>query len=315
MNKTYLGLDLGGTFYKYGLISDSGDIIMRGKAPFRDDLSPEALIHEMSAALKEIIKNSPGGMRPAGLAVCSAGVIRPQEGLIIWAPNFPGWKNIHIGPMLAKELDMEVRLDNDGNLHALGEWLVGAGRNFQNMIGLTLGTGVGGGLILNGRIWNGAKGTAAEIGHISIEPEGELCNCGNNGCLENYASANAIAEFGRRQIKNGRSCQFQGDVEKLTSEDLFYLAEKGDELALEAFDRAGWALGIALTDVFNMLGLDGAVIGGGAAPAFKFIISRLRREFDRRVLAVNPKDVVMKIGELGNDAPLVGAPALFKYAV
>ncbi|MFH1092036.1 MAG: ROK family protein [Pseudomonadota bacterium] len=311
MNQTYLGLDLGGTNIKYGLITADGEILKRGRFKAARTRGPEPIIKDLIEHLRRLVDELPRELYPLGLAVGTAGVIQPRQGILVSAPNLPGWKNIPLAEILAEALDMEVRVENDANLYTLGEWIAGAGRQMDNLVGVTLGTGVGGGLILDGRLWDGSFLSAAEIGHLMIDPQGPPCACGGNGCLETFASATAITRNARNWIREGRECSYTGRLDKLTCARLHQLALQGDGVALEAFALAGWALGIALTSVFNLLGLEGAVIGGGAATAFEFIYPRLSAEFSARTLTVEPEKVKIIPAQLGDDAPLAGAPVLF----
>ncbi|MEW5721839.1 MAG: ROK family protein [Thermodesulfobacteriota bacterium] len=309
--KTYLGLDLGGTNAKYGLVSEEGRVLRRGRFPVLAERGPEPIINDIVRHLGQLLKDLPEDGRPAGLAVGAAGVILPDQGVLAAAPNLPGWRDIPLAARLSEALGLEARIENDANLFTLGEWLAGAGRGLRNMVGLTLGTGVGGGLILNGRLWNGSFGTAAEIGHVPVEPEGRECGCGGRGCLETISSATAIANTARDLIARGGGCAYHGPPGELTAARLHELAAQGDPVALAAFGRAGWGLGVALAGVFNLLGLEGAVFGGGAAPAWEYIYPTMYAEFAARVLAVDPEKVRFVTAALGDDAPLIGATALY----
>jgi len=311
MSKTYLGIDLGGTNARFGLVTGEGTILKRGRFPIRSERGVEPILEDLISRIKDLLSGLAEEERPAGMAVGVAGRVLPDKGTLVSSPNLPGWLNVPLRRRLEEALGLEVCLENDADLYALGEWSAGAGRGLNNLVVLTLGTGVGGGLILEGRLWEGVFGTAAEAGHIVIEPEGRLCACGGRGCLETIASATAMARTAREWIKEGKPCAYRGRLEELTPADLFDLARSGDRLARETFARAGWALGIALTGIFNLLGLQGAVIGGGAAAAYEFIYPKMYEEFAGRVFAVDPESVRLIPAALGDDAPLAGAPKLF----
>ena len=313
MSGTYLGVDLGGTNVRFGLVTSTGQVLKNGRFPVRSaERGPDGILDELTGRLRNLMADLPEAAQPRGLGIGAPGRILPERGVMVSAPNLPGWKNIHLAERFRKDLKLETRIDNDANLHALGEWLAGAGQGMNHMIMLTLGTGVGGGLVLDGRIWNGPFGSAGEVGHIVVEPEGHPCGCGGRGCLETIASANHMARTAREWIAEGRPTAYQGDPARLTAQDLHRLAQTGDELALAVFERAGWALGIALTGIFNLLGLEGAVMGGGGAGAFEFIYPRMFREFSERVFAVDPEEIKFATAALGDDAGLVGAAALFR---
>lgn len=309
--RTYLGVDLGGTNARCGLVTREGEILRRSRFAVEAGRGPEPILQDLIAALAALQEGLPAADRPRGLAVGVAGQVLAREGLLASSPNLPGWTNLPLARRLGQALGLEVCLANDADLYALGEWLAGAAQGLSNVIVLTLGTGVGGGLILEGRLWTGSFGSAAEIGHLVVEPDGEPCPCGSRGCLETIASASAMARTARRWLSQGRASAYQGDPEDLSAARLCELAREGDALAREVFARAGWALGLALTSVFNLLGLEGAVIGGGAAPAFEFIYPEMFAEFSARVFAVDPGRVRFAPAVLGDDAVLVGAPALF----
>ena len=312
MKKTYFSLDLGGTFAKFGLVTDQGEILKRGTFAVRSERGPDPILRDIISCFRDIKNGLSPDLRPCGLSVGVAGVVRPEEGILATAPNLPGWKNMPLAGILSQALMMEVRIENDANLFILGEWLAGAGRGFKNLVGLTLGTGVGGGLILDGRLWRGNFGSAAEIGHMIIEPDGRKCSCGSRGCLETLASATAVTRFAREAMAKGRPCAYQGPPEDITAKDLHDLALREDPLAIEAFEKAGWALGLGLTSIFNILGIEAAILGGGVSMAMDFIEPRLMLELSSRVLTVDPDEIRVSRAALGNDAALLGAPAMFE---
>lgn len=310
--KTYLGIDIGGTNIRYGLVTDEGKVLSDSHFSVFSERGLEAVLNDLTSHLTRFLDSLPADLKPEGVGVGAAGRILPEQGLIVSSPNLPGWKNVPLADLLQKALDLEVRLENDVNVYALGEWLAGAGHGRENLVVLTLGTGVGGGLILNNRLWTGSFGTAAEIGHMVVEPGGPPCKCGGRGCLETYASATAMVSMAREMINGGRKCGYEGRLEHLTSVHLFDLAKEGDSLALDIFSRTGTAIGIALTNVFNLLGLQGAIIGGGAGLTFEFLKPSIEKELTSRVFAVDYDQIFLARSTLGDMAPLIGAPALFK---
>jgi glucokinase len=310
--KTYVGVDIGGTNIRYGLVNAEGDVLADMHFPIRSERGREVVLNELCARLAEFIDSLPPDLKPSGIGLGTAGRVIPEEGLVVFSPNIPIWRNLRLGSYLKERLGLPVRMENDANLFALGEWLAGAGRGLNHVLGVTLGTGVGGGLILSGHIWNGAFGTAAEIGHCVVEPEGRPCRCGGRGCLETLASATAMAEMARERILAGRACGYQGPLEQLTSAHLFDLARQGDELALEIFRIAGEALGLTLVNVFNLLGLEGVVIGGGAGMTFEFLKPHIMKTITGRLFTMDVDQLFLARSSLGDLAPLIGAAALFK---
>jgi glucokinase len=312
MKKTYLGVDLGGTYVKCGLVDARGRILRRDRFPVDSRRGPEATIADIVAHLEGIIEGLPLDEKPSGLALGAAGLIEVHRGILIKAPNLPGWNNVPLRDLFSARLDMPVRLENDANLHALGEWHSGAAKDWRHFILITLGTGVGGGLVLNSRLWNGTHMSVAEIGHMTVDPHGPVCACGNNGCLETYASATAMCRMARERYGHSGKTPDVFDSNRHDASDLFKLADQGDETAKQVFHQAGWALGLALANVFNLLGLEGAVIGGGASAAFEFMHPALIAEFSKRVMTVDPRSVHIRKTALDNDAPLAASAVLFK---
>ncbi|MDR2405627.1 MAG: ROK family protein [Deltaproteobacteria bacterium] len=307
---TFLALDIGGTNVKSGLVSRRGEILHFRSFPTNEAPTPEKLIRLISKRLKELWLEAGANKRPKALAIGAPGWIKPKEGIVVMAPNIPGWKDIPITRLMSQALDIPAVLENDANLYALGEWLSGAGKGFDNVIVITLGTGVGGGLILGGRLWNGSFTSAAEIGHIPIGGNQRLCGCGRVGCLETVASALGVANVARERLLAGEKTIYTGKGEDLNSEIMMDLASRGDSLSLSAFREAGIAMGVVLSGIFNLLGLEAAVIGGGGAGAFRFLEPSILETLDEHMVTAKIGDIKVLKGTLGGNAPLVGAAAL-----
>ncbi|MDR2197857.1 MAG: ROK family protein [Deltaproteobacteria bacterium] len=310
----FLALDVGGTSVKCGLVTRGGAILRFGSFPTAGAAGPEELIALMARNL-EALRNEAPGPRPKALAVGAPGWIKPREGIVVTAPNLPGWSDVPVASLLSRAMDMPVLLENDANLYALGEWLAGAGRGADNMLCATLGTGVGGGLILGGALWSGSFTSAAEIGHIPApSARGRRCGCGREGCLETVASASGAAALFRERLAQGGKTLYRGRPEDVDAEAMAELARGGDPLSLEIFREAGEALGWVLAGVFNLLGLERVVIGGGGAGAFAFLEPSLKEVLRRRVVTAGIGDIGVVKGTLGGNAPLVGAAALLAGA-
>ncbi len=306
-------MDVGGTNVIAGLVKTDGTVVGRRRFPTLAGRPPVEVMADMAANLKELAGEAPGGASPVALAVGLPGWLNQREGLLIQAPNMPGWVNVPMADIMSQTLGLPVRLENDSNLYALGEWLKGAGRGLENLLVITLGTGVGGGLILENKLWNGSFASAVEIGHIPLILEGgSLCGCGRRGCLETVASATGMSRLGREWIAAGKPTDYQGRPVDLSPRLMFGLAQESDPMALAIFHQAGQALGTILAGIFNLLGLEGVVIGGGAAGAFDYIYPGLWATLSERVLVTDPAGLKVLKGELGEDAPLVGAAALLR---
>jgi glucokinase len=233
---------------------------------------------------------------------------------VAFSPNVPALNDCPLLPSLQPLLPWPLVLENDANLFALGEHWRGAGRGHDQMIGITLGTGVGGGLIINGSLWQGAGGTSAEVGHLTIEPEGEKCNCGNRGCLETMASAAWSVNWVKKELNKGASSWlrelWEADPEAIVGETLVTAAKMRDPLAIRAFERVGRALAIAIADVVLLLGLSRVVLGGRFTRAWDHFYPALQEELYRRLFLFPPEAVSVVPSELDDDAGLLGAARL-----
>lgn len=311
-SRHFLAMDVGGTNVIAGLVDEHGRVAARHRFPTRTSRSPQEVMDDMAAHLRELTAMAPEGGKPEALAVGLPGWINQQEGRLIKAPNMPGWVDVPMAEIMSHALGLPVCLENDTNLYALGEWLHGAGHGLTNLIVVTLGTGVGGGLILDGKLWNGSFASAVEIGHMPLRPDGALCGCGRHGCLETVASATGMSRLGRQWLAEGHPTAYAGPPEELTPKIMYELAQNGDPMALDVFRQAGEALGLVLSSIFNLLGLEGAVIGGGAAGAFDFIRPHLWRVLEERIIVTEPIHIKLLTSRLGEDAPLAGGAALLR---
>ncbi len=310
--RSAIGIDLGGTFIKGALVDETGEILYKEEIPTIAMRGAPDILDRIYRLVLRL--TSPEGMAPRkieGVGIGIPGFIDDKTGTAIEVVNL-GWRNVAIrGPLRAK-LDKPVYLENDANVAALGEAWIGAGRNRDTAICITLGTGVGGGIILNGKILRGVTVMAGEIGHMVLEPDGALCNCGHRGCLETVSSATGVVRLAKEALQAGIKSSM--DPEDLTSADVFAALEQGDEVAkhiiLHATDTLGRALGI----LANVINPEVMVIGGGMAKAGDALFVPLREAFERYALqrAAKACDIVPAI--LGNDAGVVGAAnlALFR---
>ncbi len=310
--KSYLALDVGGTNITAGLVDEGGRVLARRRLATLSGRPPQAVIDDMAASLRAVAAEAPLNQPPRALAVGLPGWIDQDEGLLIQAPNMPGWTNVPMVSIMSQALNLPVHLENDTNLYALGEWLNGAGRGLSNLLVVTLGTGVGGGLILENRLWNGSFASAGEIGHTPVRLDGALCGCGRRGCLETVSSATGMSRLAREWLSAGKPTVYQGRPEDLTPQAMYGLAQSGDEMSRAVFEEAGRTLGVVLSGVFNLLGLEGVVIGGGAAGAYEFIRPSLWEVLAGRIIITTPERIKLVKGELGDDAPLAGAAALLR---
>jgi len=290
------GFDIGGTRLKFGLVDSDGRLVHKGRVR-----SPEAMteilavIEESWAGLK---KKAPGPIRSCGFGI--AGFYSIKERRILQSPNYPSLNGYPLIPALRKFIDVPIRIGNDANMAAYGEFRHGAGRGASSLVLLTVGTGIGSGVILDGKLWQGEGGYAGEIGHITVNPEGEACGCGNRGCLETEASA-------PRMVRNFQVLTGRTDI--TDSRDIYLLAKAGDPAALESFRTLAYWLGIGIGIVINMLNPEMVLIGGGVVSAGKLLLGPVAEEARRRSHRISFAGCRIEKAALGNDAGLVGAAA------
>jgi len=291
---SFIGIDIGGTNLRGALISSGGEVLQRfrmlsmiheGREPFLDRLQ-QGVSGLMATA-------DAHGLSVGGVGVGVPGLI-DRHGVVHSSVNMPALEGLGLREQLESQLKLPVRCANDANLIALGEARYGAGQGLDSMMVITIGTGLGSGLILNRRLWEGSNGFAAEFGHVTVEPEGFPCPCGNRGCLEQYVSATAL-----RRLSGG-----------LEAAELAQLAREGDHDAHQLFCQLGRHLGIAVAGLLNVLNLDGIVIGGGVSASFDLFQVPLVEELQRRTFAQILAGVGVRQAALGDDAGLLGAALL-----
>jgi len=309
MGKIAIGFDIGGTNLRGALIREDGHIIKRWSVLSEADKGIDFVVKNLAKLMQQTIK----GGNIAGVGIGIPGIIDSSKGILTQAPNICNVNNYPLRDMLIEKIGQSVPvfIENDANCAAIGEWWIGAGKDAKSLIILTLGTGVGGGIILDGVLWNGADGMAGEIGHITIYPDGAKCNCGNFGCLESYASAVAI----RRMVNHGLERNVETIIrEKITNRSKERIPEivaeaaiEGDKFALWVWEEVGKALGIAIADLVNLLNVEMVIIGGGLANAWELFIDRAKKEAKKRGLRAPIKRAKIVKGVLGDDAGILGA--------
>ena len=304
-------VDLGGTHLRVATVDTQGKFINRLKerTPLTDD--PGEIVRALAKALRDCQQVSPQGRdQILSLSILVPGIVDAGTGRVIKAPNLPCLDEFHLAGALTDELHLPVILENDGNAAALGEMWQGGARGRSNFIFVTLGTGVGGGIILDGKLWRGANNSAAEIGHMSVEPFGGVaCGCGSRGCLEVYASATAIVRMAREaKPRYPASCLNVG--EGLTAEDVYRAGKQDDALAIEVFHRMGAYLGVGLANLINILNPEMIVIGGGVADGWDLFEKDVRHQIDEYAFPIPASQVQVVRAECGDDAGLLGAALL-----
>jgi glucokinase len=300
-------VDLGGTNLRAALVDSHGRIHERFKfkTPAADDA--DEIVSAISNAVNACSKQAAQSVTAVSVVV--PGSVQHGSGIVVNAPNIPSLAGFTLGVALEKELSTPVLLENDANAAALGEMWKGASRDCQTSVCLTLGTGVGSGIILDRKLWRGIDGTGGEIGHTSVDPFGGVkCKCGNVGCLEVCASASAIVRMAREELTNTPQSSLHSILaSELSSERISRAAIEGDELALGIFRKVGTYLGIAIANVVNTLNPEMIVIGGGVSASFDLFAARAREEMLSRAFPVPAHRCQIVKAECGDDAGLLGA--------
>jgi glucokinase len=317
-----IGVDLGGTNIVAGAMpADGSREIAMHTTPTLAEGGASSVVDRITGMIEQVIEQTmaeTGADRSAflGVGIGSPGPLNREKGIVIVTPNL-GWKNFPLRDEIAKRVGLEATLDNDANCATLGEFWCGAAVGGRNVIGMTLGTGIGGGLILEGKLYHGSSDVAGEIGHTSIDANGRRCKCGNYGCIEAYASGPAIAERAREALRGdeGESILVtlaDGDQRKITAQTVYEASKRGDVVAREVVRETGLILGTAVANLLNIFNPDIVVMAGGVTQAGDALFQPLRAEVRRR--AFKPAWQACKIvpGALRLSAGVVGAIATFK---
>jgi len=313
-----LGIDIGGTNLVVGSVAEDGSRIVattseptHAEAGAKDVL--ERLVGLADRAVAATRREVPGA-EILGVGVGAPGPLDTKRGIVLLTPNL-GWVNLPLRQIIHDRLGLPAALDNDANCAVLGEWWVGAARGARHAIGITIGTGIGGGLILEGKLYHGASDVAGEIGHTTIDTEGRRCKCGNYGCLEAYASGPNIAVRAVEEIEAGAVSRLPslvgGDLSKVTAQTVYQAAQDGDDLALEVVNDTAKFLGVGIGNLLNVFNPEVVVVCGGVTAAGDHLFVPLRREAARR--AFKPAVAACRIvpGELAGTAGVYGAAKAF----
>lgn len=315
MEKMILGIDIGGTSVKIGLVYDNGSVLTKWEIPTNLSENGVHIAHEVWNSIelkleeKNLVKSS-----LLGIGIGAPGFINQKTGIVYHAVNI-GWKNFELAAQFKELSGLPVFVANDANVAALGENWMGAGNQAQNLIAVTLGTGVGGGIIANGYVLGGENGTAGEIGHITIEPDGHLCNCGRRGCLETITSATGIVRQAMKLIENNpesKLASYYEENKSLTAKDIFELASKGDVLCDQVIEHTADVLGLVISNMAIIINPSKVLIGGGVSKAGDQLIPLIEKYFRAYALKRVSDVCEVKVAELGNDAGMIGAAYLVK---
>ena len=311
MSKVAVGIDLGGTFIKFALLDEGLSLVASAQSPTPVDSGADGVIQAMAAGVKQLLTRQ--GVSPdevVGVGVGSPGPLDLAAGVVVGMPNILGFENIPIRDRLAELLAVPAVLENDANAAALGEFLVGRGRGSRIMVLLTLGTGVGSGIVVDGKLLHGSHGLGGEMGHTIVDPGGERCGCGQQGCLERYVSAAYLAQYARRLVeRDGRDSSLadvlaaKGDLD---AKDVTDARSAGDALAEEVWDRAMHFLAVGCINICRIFDPDLIVLGGGLANAGEDLLGPLAEQVRKLNWKLSEPRTALALAELGNDAGVIG---------
>ena len=313
----FIGVDIGGTKVAAGLVSGKGDLIFKTRLPTYSHSGLQKSLAQIQKAIGEILTEAKKkGLSVRGIGICSAGPLDYEKGLIINAPNLEGWKVVPLASIISEAFGLKTRLENDANAGALAEMMWGAARGYKNIFLITLGTGIGTAIIIDGKLYRGRKGMAGEGGHmvINFDASDAVCGCGNIGCIEAYASGPSAARRARKLIKSKRTILIklcEGDSEKLTMKMIGKAASMKDKTALEVIGEMGQILGIWLGSVVNLLDPEIIVIGGGVSLIGNPLFKAIRESALKHTINPYADEIPIVPAKLGEEAGIYGSAALF----
>lgn len=311
----YVGVDLGGTSVKVGLCNKEGALLQTYEGPTEAAKGAEGVLKNVELYVRKLVEESPYSWEQvAGIGAGIPGFMDIPTGFMKLSPNL-GWRDVPVKQILEAAFGKSVKIDNDANVAALGEVWSGAGAGKTNVVCYTLGTGVGGGIIVKGHLYQGSNGMAGELGHMNVVPEAEAlpCGCGKKGCLETVSSATGIIRMGKEAAASGESVYLAG-VQDIMAKDVFDAAAQGDEAALRIIDRAAMYLGKSMAAVSLVLNPERFVIGGGVSKAGAPLFDAIRKHYKEFAVESAQEGVDIVPATLGNDAGVVGAAGLSLYA-
>ena len=305
-----LAIDIGGTKLAAGVVDTDGRMLSRGEVPTLATEGLEPVLGRIVGLGRELLSRPEiAGVRVQRIGVGCAGPVDIKAGLVFQPPNLPGWTQVPLTDHIQRSLGLPTVLENDANAAALGEFRYGAGKEARSIVYLTVSTGIGGGIILDGKVWHGVKDAAGEIGHITVCPDGPLCGCGNRGCLEAMSSGPSIARRAREIVASGRQTRLSAIPEPAAA-DVVRLAQEGDAVAAEVWADAVKYLGIGVAAVITFLAPERIVIGGGVTKAGDALFQPLREQARQRVKLVPVESVPILPAALGPDVGILGAAAV-----
>ena len=308
----FMGIDLGGTKIGTGLVNTQGEVRASDYRPTEANRGRDAVIERITQAAREVMRKanvSPGDV--SGVGVGAPGPLDIAQGILTEPPNLPGWRDVPLKQIIEDAIGIPTYLENDANAAGIAEYLYGAGRGTRHMIYVTVSTGIGGGLILNGQIYHGASGGAGEIGHLTVLPDGPLDGCGTRGCLDALASGTAIAREARELVEHGVPTLIAGlareNPDGITARVVVEAMHRGDPYAADIVSKAMRYLGIGMASMVNLFNPELIVIGGGLSHLGDLLLDPVRRGIDRHAFQTHARQVRVVLAQLGDQVGIIGA--------
>lgn len=307
-----LAVDVGGTKILAALVSSTGEVLARRRQPTMASAGPDAVIQDIFKAVDILLAENKTEISGIGLAV--AGLIDSEKGIVTTSPNLPGWEDVPLKAAFSQKYGVPTLLVNDASAAAWGEYCLGAGWGFKNLVYLTVSTGIGGGLVLDGQLYLGSGGAAGELGHMIIDKNGPQDACGNLGCLESLASGKAIAGEAIKRLENGETSTLRqmagGDIKSITAREVAEAASEGDSLSLDVTRQAAVNLGLGLVNIVNIFNPDVIAIGGGVSNMGELLLEPARQLVAERAFILPARAVRVVPAKLGEDAGIIGVALL-----
>ena len=308
----YVGIDVGGTGLKAGVVDENGKMLSKVSCPTGVERGYGPVIKDMaSLALKAIEESGVPMEEVHSIGIGIPGILDPRTGIVPFCTNL-GWHRVPLIEEMHKYIDKPILVDNDATVAALAESVAGACAGVKNSVFLTLGTGVGGGIVLDGKVYSGPHGVASELGHMIVVVDGEECTCGNHGCWERYASATALIRLGHEAVKRHPDSVMAARGDELNAKDVTDAARAGDPAAVEAFDRYTYYLAVGMVNIINFFDPEIIAVGGGVSGAGEFLLEPVREKLKKLIFYKDMPYAEVELATMGNDAGIVGAAMLGK---
>jgi glucokinase len=312
-NRYFIGVDLGGTKIATGIANENGDLIKTVKVPTQAEDGWEVVTKRIGDTILDVLEKSEiKASEVKAIGICAPGALDIPNGIVLSSPNLK-WHNVPLKKIIEDRFNIPTYFDNDANIAGLGENRFGAGKGSKHMLYMTVSTGIGGGIVIDGQIYHGATFGAGEIGHITIDVNGPLCGCGNRGCIEAIASGPAIARNAKEKLAQNPD-SLLNDYPEITAKEVADAANKGDQLANDVIETAGKYIGATLSGLINTLNPEIVVIGGGVSNMGDLILDPIRKEVETRSLKSFVENLKIVRAELGGEVGVMGAIALAQSA-